>query len=360
MMKKILVTGAGGFLGGWIVESFLLAGVPVRAGIRSWNGAVRLARRSAEMAICDVLSPRQLLDAMQGCAAVVHCAVGDDRVTVEGTRNVLSAAHRLGLKRVVHISSVAVYGKANGLLRESQARRSQGDPYARRKIAAERVCEEFAARGLPVVILRPSLVYGPFSQIWTVSFARRLHSGKWGTFGGRGEGTCNLVYVTDVVQAVERALRSENAPGETFHVNGADLITWNEYFERFNHALGGEPLPRLATWPMALKARLLSPVRRVGRYVLTRHASAVGRIHGGSPVAARSMRFTEQALQLTPASEQMKLYGVEVEYAIDKARKMLGYAPRVQVSQGLSFCASWLRRQGLVVGQGKGTPGKGS
>lgn len=236
-MQKILVTGAAGFVGAWVVESFRLSGIPVRAGIRSWNSAVRLARRDIEFVPCDVLSNTQLRSAMDGCDAVVHCAVGNEKVTIDGTRNVLTAAQEMGLRRIVHLSSVAVYGNATGVLDEQSAGVGRGNAYAKQKTAAELICEQFIGRGAPVVILRPSIIYGPFSYAWTVSFANRLWSGRWGTFGRAGEGKCNLVYVTDVVQAIFRALQPETEPGGTYNINGDEIITWNEYFVRFNSTL---------------------------------------------------------------------------------------------------------------------------
>lgn len=347
-MERVLVTGAGGFLGGWVVECFGMAGIPVRAGIRSWKSAVRLARQPTEMVPCDVLSLKQLSAALQGCDAVVHCAVGDERVSIEGTRNLLKVARENQLRRIVHLSSVAVYGKSSGMISEVHPRRSRGNRYAKMKIEAEKVCEEFIALGTPVVILRPSIVYGPFSETWTVSFARRLSSGRWGTFGPTGEGKCNLVYVTDVVQAIYKALQSRDAPGEAFNVNGDDLHSWNDYFLRFNSALGREPLDRLRTWPIEAKAVVMAPVRTVGKLALSKFGRVIARLNATSSFAAKSMRATESALKLTPTREQLKLYRVDAEYVIEKARKLLGYSPRVNVSEGLSYSVSWLNRHGLL------------
>jgi nucleoside-diphosphate-sugar epimerase len=347
-MKKVLVTGAGGFLGGWVVESFLLSGIPVRAGIRSWNSAVRLARHPAEVVPCDILSPRQIDDAIEGCDSLVHCAVGNESVTVTGTQNILAAAHRHQLRRVIHLSSVAVYGKSPGIIDETHPRCSRGNPYAKYKIAAERIVERYIEQGTPVALLRPSIIYGPHSAAWTVSFAKRLLSGKWGTMGERAEGNCNLVYVTDVVQMIYRALHNENAVGEAFNVNGPEIITWNEYFQRFNEALGREPLEPVNTLPIALRAQLLSPVRTAARYLLSRFGPTVFRIHAKSSSAARYMKATESLLKLTPTHEQLKLYGVSAEYVIEKARDKLGYAPCVDVTRGLDFCVAWLRQQGIL------------
>lgn len=347
-MQRILVTGAAGFVGAWVVEACELCGIPVRAGIRSWNSVVRLKRRDVEIVPCDVLSVGQLRSAMEGCDAVVHCAVGNKTVTVDGTRNVLTTARELGLRRIVHLSSVAVYGNASGIANETRAPAPRGNSYARQKIAAERVCEEFIAGGTPVVILRPSIIYGPFSYAWTVSFATRLGSGQWGTLGRAGEGQCNLVYVTDVVQAIFRALHSPAAVGETFNVNGEEIITWNDYFVRFNQALGRPPLAELNAWPIAVKSRLLFPVREAGRFALTRFNTTLMKLHAKSSLAAKYMKIAESSLKLTPTSDQLKLYGRDIEFPIGKAHTVLGYAPQVGLSQGLEFSVAWLRQQGLL------------
>jgi predicted dehydrogenase/nucleoside-diphosphate-sugar epimerase len=346
--NRVLVTGAGGFVGGWVVESFLSANIGVRAGIRSWNSALRLARHPTEIVRCDVLKPQEIDAAIEGCDAVVHCAVGNEEVSTRGTENVMRAAEQRGVRRVVHLSSVAVYGKPEGTILETQSRQSRGNHYAHCKIRAEEVCESFMARGVPIVMLRPSVIYGPFSEAWTVSFGKRLVSGRWGTFGRHGEGICNLVYVTDVVQAVYRALTVGGIEGETYNVNGNELITWNEYFVRMNEALGRNPLRPLQIQRMIWRARVLSPMRNVARFALNRFGPAISKLRAKSSLAAKYMSSTESSLKLTPTLEQLRLFRGRAEYVIDKAKRELGYEPSVRVAQGLAYSAEWLRRHGVL------------
>ncbi len=347
-MSKTFVTGAAGFLGGWIVESFFLSDLAVRAGVRRWTSAMRLARRPIDIVACDVLDPCSLREAMEGCDTVVHCAVGDDEVTVRGTENVLQAVLDGQLKRVVHISSIAVYGTATGKIDESCPHDGRGNPYAQRKIDAERVCQDYIARGAPVVMLRPTLIYGPYSEQWTTNFAKRLYSGRWGTFGAAGEGTCNLVYVTDVVQAIHAAIESEDAVGEAFNINGEELVTWNEYFRRFNEQLELPGLGQLDARTMQIKAQLLSPIRTVGKYALSRYRDRIMKIYTGSRMAGFAMKSTEKSLKLTPTPGQLKSYGIDAEYTIDKAQQQLGYVPRVDVQTGLQMSVAWLKHHGML------------
>jgi predicted dehydrogenase/nucleoside-diphosphate-sugar epimerase len=346
--NRVLVIGAGGFVGGWVVESLLSADIGVRASVRSWPSAVRLARHSTEIVPCDVLKPREIDAAIEECDAVVHCAVGNEEVAVRGTENVLSAVERHGIRRVVFLSSVAVYGRTEGRIVETHPRGNGRNHYAHCKIRAEEVCEAFMGRNVPIVILRPSIIYGPYSETWTASFGKRLVSGRWGTLGPQGDGICNLVYVTDVVQAIYRALTVADVEGETYNVNGDELITWNEYFVRMNAALGRDGLPQLETRSMVWRARVLAPLRNVARYALTQFGPAISRLHARSPLAASYMSWTESSLKLTPTLDQLKLYRGRAEYVIDKARQELGYEPSVGVAQGLAYSVEWLQRQGVL------------
>ena len=178
---SVLVTGAGGFVGGWVCEALHLSRwAQVRAGIGRWTSAVRIARFPLEIVPCDVLDPNALARALDGIHAVVHCARGADPwVTVEGTRLLLQAAQAAGVRRVVYLSSVAVYGEAAGMVDETTPALGEPTAYARSKLEAEALCHRAAAAGLEVVILRPTLIYGPFGETWTIAYATRLASGRW-------------------------------------------------------------------------------------------------------------------------------------------------------------------------------------
>ena len=198
----ILVTGAGGFIGGSLVEAIYLSEFAnVRAGVRRWSSAARVARFPIDIVLCDIMQPNQVAKAMEGVKAVVHCAYNDSReVIVQGTQNMLEAAQRSGVKRFVYLSTAEVYGTdVSGQIDEMFPYQYTGREYTDSKIEAEKLCWEFYGKGLPLTILRPSIVYGPFSKSWLVRMAQRLLSGKWGMFENYGDGNCNLVYVDDLV-----------------------------------------------------------------------------------------------------------------------------------------------------------------
>ena len=118
MSRRILVTGASGFIGGRVVEKLVRdRGARVRALVRDVAGAARIARFPVELVRGDVTDPPSVRAAASGCQAIIHCAYGNrgsaterHAVNVAGTRNVLDAAVAAQVDRVVHLSTLVVYG----------------------------------------------------------------------------------------------------------------------------------------------------------------------------------------------------------------------------------------------------------
>ncbi len=351
MSGTILVTGAGGFIGGRMVESLLLRpdGYRVIANLRRWSAAARLGRFPAEFRVFDLADVEATTAGLAGVDYVVHCAAGAPASIVEGTRNVLEAARRQGVRRVVHLSSIAVYDRdADGPIAEDRPLHENGDPYGDAKVAAERLCAAASAAGLEVVILRPTIVYGPFSTSWTISVCESLTSGNWRTLGEAGEGTANLVYVDDVVAAARLALTAPAAPGEAFNVNGPEALTWNEYFSAFNAAIGRPPLEEASAARTSATAAILRPAQAAARFAVAHFGDTIMKVASRFPVAKRFMRRAETALKTRPNPAALRLYRRQAGFPTDRAAAVLGYAPAVDVSTGLDLTVQWLRHHRYV------------
>lgn len=346
--ETVLITGASGFIGGWLAETLHLNGWDVRAGIRSWSKAARLARFPLEIVPCDVMDREQIAQAMAGATVVIHCATGSRDVIVQGTNNVLEAASKLGVKRFVHLSTAEVYGDVSGEIDENCPFQYTGREYGDSKIEAEKLCWEFSKEGLPITVLRPSIVYGPFSKDWILRVALRLRSGNWGIFKGYGEGICNLVYVADVVSGILLAIRHECAMGEAFNLNGPEMITWNQYFQRFNAALGLPELKVINPLGSRLRAAILQPVKSSARFVLNHLESPLKRAYERFREVRLLMQLAEKSIQTTASFTDLNLYNRKAVYLTSKAEKMLGYQPRFDVDTGLQMSVSWLNHLGLV------------
>ena len=347
--RTVLVTGAGGFIGGRIVEVMpALDSGSIRAGLRRWSSGARIGRFPIDMVQCDVRDAGQVEAALRGVTHVVHCAVGDHESTVTGTRVLLDEAAKADVRRVVHLSTIAVYGSVEGDVDETHPTTPTGSQYGDSKIEAERVCQEYAARGLPVTILRPTLVHGPFSATWTIAYAQRLQQRPWLIPEATAQGTCNLVYVDDLVGAVLAALDTDTAPGEAFNVNGPERVNWNEYFHALNGAMGLPPLVTASRGHARVKARLVMPFRQSAKFLLKHFESQVMAAYQRSQIARSVMKRAERLIRNTPVPAEFTEYGKRTWYTTEKAQRVLGYRPRFPLSVALPLTAGWLRHHGFV------------
>jgi nucleoside-diphosphate-sugar epimerase len=356
--ETFLITGASGFIGGWLAETLQMqGGVEIRPGMRSWAKAVRLARFGLEPVLLDVMKPEMIEGAMAGGGSsgsgtlrVVHTAYGSTRVTVEGTRNVLEAALRAGAARFVYISTTEVYGTPSGKVDETYPLAPTGNEYGDSKLEAEGLCWEYADKGLPVAVVRPTIVYGPFGRTWTVEMAAKLQSGNWGIFEGYGDGICNLLYVSDLVQGILLAARHPAAVGQAFNLSGPEPVTWNEYFSRFNAAMGLPILQRVEPNKTRLRTTLMSPVRNAARLAQKHYEKPLRRLAAKFPPAKAAMLSAEKSIRSTPRFEDLELYNRDAVYVTHKAQELLDYRPRFDVSAGLELTVAWLQNVGLVEG----------
>jgi nucleoside-diphosphate-sugar epimerase len=347
----VLVTGGAGFVGNRFSEIiFLTRFAPLRVGVKSWAGAARAARLPVDIVLCDLLDRPQIAEAMKGVNVVVHCAVGNREVIVDGTRNVLEAAAAAGVARVIHLSTAEVYGPdVSGRIDELSPYVRNYSAYADAKIEAEKLVWEFSSRGLPVTIFRPSIVYGPWSEQWTAALAQRLQSGRWGCYDGYGDGICNLVYIDDLVMAALKSTHEAAAAGQAFNVGGPDLLTWNQYFDRFNTAMGLPSLPVQSAPRAKIGSMVTGAFGGAARLVIARHGEALMRLYERGGLTAAAMKRLKRWISARPSSTELEhLYNRKAIYDWSKAERLLGWRPVIDLDRGLRLSIDWLRYAGLL------------
>jgi nucleoside-diphosphate-sugar epimerase len=245
--------------------------------------------------------------------------------------------------RVVHLSTVAVFGRQEGSLTEDSPVAPGSDAYGSSKLVTEQICAEYGKRGLPITVLRPTIVYGPYSDLWTVEFAQRLSAGEPFFPERYTRGICNLVYVDDVVKAVIMSLDNPKAIGQTFIVNGEERPTWNEYFHALNDALGLTPIRSASALRAQTKAALMMPVRKTAKFVLKRFQPIIMRIYQRSNLAKKLMRNAETSIRNSPTTGEFELYSRRVAYEGQKARDVLAFRPTFSMRDGVELSVAWLR-----------------
>jgi 2-alkyl-3-oxoalkanoate reductase len=221
---------------------------------------------SARLGI-DTTDRQTMLRSLEGVAAVVNCVTGRNASILDSARALFQAAASMPTPpRVVHLSSLAVYGDARGDVDEETALDQRRSPYGEARLRAERLADP----AVPSVMLRHGLLYGPGSLQWTLRIGDLLVSRRLGDLGPNGNGYCNLVYIDDLVQAVLCALRLPGIAGRTFNLSLPQPPTWNEYLAALAGGLGALPLVRISQSRLAVERRLVAPPLKLLEFALAK------------------------------------------------------------------------------------------
>jgi nucleoside-diphosphate-sugar epimerase len=342
---RIIVFGAGGFVGGSICEELCQrTDVEQVACVRKWASAVRLARRGVDLRQVDLENADQLPAVLAGADVVINASMPGPSREPDLTHALYLASVKAGVRRFVQFSSAAVYGNRTGQVTETISP-SPIDDYSRGKAEMERrLIEATAGSSTQVFILRPSIIYGPFSNAWTVRYVERIAKGRWLKLGRIGNGACNLVHVQDIARVALAAATNDVEPGtHILNVNGSDAVTWNDYITRLGDALGlrNRVTPNALFFRgMAIGAELL---RIAAGFTWVRslyHRSA------GSTKSA--MTGAKNVTDLYPSWGELNLLGRKVYYSPDRAAQLLGAGPSISLEEGIRQSIAWCRVHGVV------------
>lgn len=389
--KKILVTGASGFLGCRLAERLLFAEkVPFKPMAHNPGSASRLARLPVEIEWCDLTDSKAVRKSLEGCDVVVHCAYGaagahsaNRRATVGGTRILAEAAVASGVRRFVHISSIAVhsYMPPADVTEETPLSRI-GDEYCKDKIEAEKTLWKFhSSHGLPLVVLRMGNIYGPYSGPWTVRPIAHIHGGVVSLIDG-GHHASNMVFVDNAIEAILCAIREDEGQGQAFFI-ADDPSTWAELYGKYADWIGKAPVSTERASIRSIiqpawndKVRLVGkdlwggmilPTLRYGafRFAESKYlgplASAIWkpfpepikeRILGcrmdGSPVIRIVNDEAKAVPPPLPPAGLLQVYAGRARFSNEKARRILGYRARVDFDSAMRITEAWARWARLV------------
>lgn len=328
---RCLITGATGYIGSRLRERLAEQGLCDHVAlVRSPAAAEALKARGDAAVVGDLLDPRSIDAALQGCEQVIHLAHGDRGP--QATRHLVEAASRRGVKRFVHVSTMSVHGPAPGLeaAREVTARIGRYDePYSDSKAEQEEIVQAAHARGdLPVVILRPTVVYGLGGHFERQVLAQ-ARAGEVSLFDG-GRGVCNAVFVDDVCDAIQAAQRRTEALGEAMFIAADQAITWGEFIRSFA-ALSASPARFVELSAQEAKRYWAEhPPEPVGG-VPTRVWRKLKRLAGWKPPVAPWPPLGRVMRETFP-----------IAFSNQKARHLLDWAPRVDFEHGVALSRVWL------------------
>ncbi len=387
-MKRALIIGATGFMGARLAEVLSLnTKVKVRAMVRNFTTASRLARLDIELVRGDVTSQEDVMRGAESCDVIFNCAKGggdkgsQKKVNIGGVRNIITAAARLGASRVVHVSTVAVYGLVpDGDIDETApCHPKHSDIYGSTKLKGEQEALKLGLEmGVEVAVIRPTMVYGPWSAPYTLTPLNLMSKGM--VLLPRG-GICNAVYIDDVIKALLLAAQHKDAAGESFIISG-EPVTWQEFFHAYEKMLGGnkiiekdfeeclkmrhtlikdirlsiyQSLNAVRETPSLIISILEIPEVRslLRRFVMPLYNAIPPRLKRLMLSRGKERAFSigESAFQgkiYLASLDEIKFYASKSVFRIDKARQLLGYRPDYDLSQGMAITEKWARWANLI------------
>jgi nucleoside-diphosphate-sugar epimerase len=326
---RILVTGGTGFTGSHLTRRLLLKGhkvVVLDNQPGRFHGELR--KLGAHIIIGSVADQNIVDQAVKGCEVVHHVAAMFRKVNlpskeywdvnVEGTRYLLDASIKYGVKRFINCSTCGVHGDVKRPPATEESPIAPADYYQYTKYEGEKVVQRYLGKGLGIVTLRPTAIYGPGDPERFYMLFKMVNSGKFYMFGS-GESHYHPVYIDNLVDAFELAADSDKKNGECYLIADERSYSKNELVTAIAKTLGIDckvyHLPFWPLWTAALIVELLYKPTRID-----------------PPLFRRRVDW----------------YMQNRAFSIDKAKRELGYKPRVGLMEGLAKTAEWYGAERLL------------
>ena len=318
--KKLLITGANGFIGNRLMQHYKSQGIAAVG--------VDLTGNQEDIFQGDIGQPETISHLLADCDVVIHTAalvsnaIADAdmwRVNVLATHNLVEAAKKHHIKRFVQVSSIVAYGNsAEGELDENHPVHADGGSYVLTKLASEHaVLAATANSTMELVIIRPGDVYGPGSRPWVVLPLEAINKGQF-MLPAKGEGFFRPIYIDDLIRGIALATACKEAAGEIINLSCEGYITTAEFFS-YHYRWLNKRGPLKVSTGLALFAATA--------------ASKMAAVTGGVNEAS-----TATVKQLSTSSW----------FSIAKAERILGWKPEVPLDTGMQASQEWAQSQGLI------------
>ena len=324
---RVALTGATGYTGSRLLQALLARGDEVTALARPGSDRPQVSG-PVRWVEGDLRSGRGLDDLMHGAQGVLHVAAvyrtaghPDSYyrdVNVGGTERLLEEAARRGVRRFVHTSTVGVHGDVAQPPADETAPFHPGDIYQQTKAEADTLALDFhRKRGVPVAVVRPGAIYGP-RETRLLKLFRAIARGRYAIVGD-GRACYHPVYIDDLVQGYLLALARDEAVGEAFIIAGARYLTQAELAAMIARHTGGRVLPfRIPAAPLQWAGAV---------------CEALCVPFGIDPPLHR---------------RRVDFWVKNRAFSIEKARRRLGYDPRVDLDEGIARTVASYREAGWL------------
>ncbi|MBE0586340.1 MAG: NAD-dependent epimerase/dehydratase family protein [Desulfofustis sp.] len=326
---KILVTGGTGFTGKALVRRLLKDGHQVIAlDFQEGLKTQELRDWGAEVVIGTVTDKAVVDRCMKGVDIVHHLAAAFRQlnvpnsyywdVNVDGTKNVLEAAHREKVKKLIYCSTCGVHGNVEHPPADENAPINAADYYQQTKYEAEPIVKQYQQKGLATTILRPAAIYGPGDPERFFMIFKRVNKGLFPMFGS-GKTLYHPLYIDHLIDAHVLAQEPGRGDGEAYLIADEEYVEIETLVKKTAAALGvSVKIPHLPIWPVIIVGHICEKVCT--------------------------------PLKITPPifPRRVDWYRQNRAFSIDKAKRDLGYRPQISLDEGLRRTAAWYKQEGYL------------
>jgi len=312
---KCLVTGAAGFIGNNLINRLLKEGYEVTALI--YNNKPKYIEKNIKYVTGDITNINTIKPYFNDIDYVFHCAAivkdyGPKKlffqVNLEGTKNLVNLSEQHKIKKFVYLSHIRY-----------ESDRSHSFYSKTKQLAEEYLLEKYKVDKFPVIIIRPGNVYGPGATTWLI---RPLESIKKNRIYliDNGQGIFQHTYIDNLIDAIILSIKKPEITGEIIDITDGDNTTnWKEYFEAITSMIG--------------KPNIKRSMSRRTAYIISLFMIGLNKVFKIEPW------ITPMAVQIL--SNKNKI-------SIEKAKKLLGYFPKINLQEGLKITEEWLEKENLI------------
>jgi nucleoside-diphosphate-sugar epimerase len=321
---KVFVTGGTGFTGSHLVQRLVKEGYDVGVLARKTSNTAMLEKLGVEIIHGDVTDKDLVKKAVPGYDMVYHIAAmyreggGISEkpfwdVNAEGTRNMLDASVHANVDRFIHCSTGGVHGNISKPPADESYPYNPGDVYQKSKLAGEKLALDYFAKGLPGVVVRPTAIYGP-GDLRLLKLFKTIYTGRFFMIGS-GEVLYHLVYIDDLIEGFILCGKKDKALGQTYIIGGERYLSLNKLVEIIANSLEVK-VPKIRFpffWPVW--------------------------------AAAFACEIACWPFGISPPifRRRVDIFRKNRAFDISKARKELGYEPKVSLNEGIKKTAQWYK-----------------
>jgi len=374
-----LITGGTGFIGTALSERLWSKGIQnITVPVRGYKNCASIARFAIDLPKVNLLNYESVLKIIDGKKFIIHLAYATDgknayNINVEATKNVVKAACEQGAEAVVVLSTMNVYGFPNGLIDENINGKPAGGEYGKSKKIMQDWCLQFAKTQTKtrIIVLNPTCVYGPNGKTYTTLPLTLANSNRF-CWIDNGNGKANIVYIDNLLDAIEKSLKVKEAHGLNFIIND-DTITWKKFLSPLLLEKAGQ-IENLKTESLLTQNfKVKTNLKKIARYLVANYefVSLINQhpILGGLKKVLfktipkfrnkldgeREIEWTGKGIEnltkdagepFNPPVWLNELYGnTSSEFSSKKAKEVLGWEPVISTEEALKTTQDWLAQR---------------